>query len=52
MPQFLDLAGIPNYIGSVERGERNISSNVTRIEVAQGVGVETLVARTPPKDEA
>ena len=43
----------PNYISSVERGERNISiCNIARIAVALGVTMETLVAKAPPKDEA
>lgn len=38
----------PNYISSVERGERNISiCNIERIAVALGVGMEALVADVP-----
>ncbi len=34
----------PNYISSVERGERNISiCNIARIAVALGVSMEALV---------
>jgi transcriptional regulator with XRE-family HTH domain len=40
----------PNYISSVERGERNISiCNIARIAAALGVGMEALVAKAPPK---
>ena len=38
----------PNYVSSVERGERNISiCNIARIAVALGVGMEALVAAVP-----
>jgi transcriptional regulator with XRE-family HTH domain len=38
----------PNYISSVERGERNISIvNIGKIAVALGVGMEALVAKVP-----
>ena len=38
----------PNYISSVERGERNISiCNIARIAAALGVSMEALVADTP-----
>ena len=38
----------PNYVSSVERGERNISiCNIARIAVALGVGMEALVAVAP-----
>jgi transcriptional regulator with XRE-family HTH domain len=41
--EFADLH--PNYIGSVERGERNISiCNIERIALALGVGMAELVA--------
>lgn len=41
----------PNYISSVERGQRNISiCNIARIADALGVRMETLVAR--PEDKA
>lgn len=34
----------PNYVSSVERGERNISiCNIARIALALGVGMEALV---------
>jgi len=37
----------PNYISSVERGERNISIiNIARIAAALGVGMEALVAKS------
>ena len=43
----------PNYISSVERGERNISiCNIARIAVALGVGMEALVADLPSKETA
>lgn len=43
----------PNYISSVERGERNISiRNIERIAVALGVGMEALVAAAPTEDNA
>ena len=43
----------PNYISSVERGERNISiCNIARIAAALGVGMEALVADTPPEENA
>ena len=38
----------PNYVSSVERGERNISiCNIARIALALGVGMEALVAAAP-----
>ena len=38
----------PNYISSVERGERNISiCNIARIAAALGVSMEALVADAP-----
>ena len=38
----------PNYVSSVERGERNISiCNIARIALALGVGMEALVAANP-----
>jgi transcriptional regulator with XRE-family HTH domain len=38
----------PNYVSSVERGERNISiCNIARIAFALGVGMEALVTATP-----
>jgi transcriptional regulator with XRE-family HTH domain len=38
----------PNYVSSVERGERNISiCNIARIALALGVGMEALVAAIP-----
>lgn len=41
----------PNYISSVERGQRNISiCNIARIADALGVRMETLVAG--PEDKA
>ena len=41
----------PNYISSVERGQRNISiCNIARIADALGVPMETLVSR--PEDKA
>jgi len=40
----------PNYISSVERGERNISiCNIARIAIALNVRMEDLVAGMPPK---
>jgi transcriptional regulator with XRE-family HTH domain len=43
----------PNYISSVERGERNISiCNIARIAVALDVGMKDLVADVPPKEKA
>lgn len=42
----------PNYISSVERGERNISiCNIERIAIALGVSMSELVAN-PPSDSA
>jgi len=41
----------PNYISSVERGERNISiCNIERIAVALGVEMSALVTRQDPAD--
>ena len=38
----------PNYVSSVERGERNISiCNIAKIALALGVGMEALVAASP-----
>lgn len=38
----------PNYVSSVERGERNISiCNIARIAHALGVGMEALVTSAP-----
>lgn len=38
----------PNYVSSVERGERNISiCNIAKIAHALGVGMEALVAAAP-----
>lgn len=47
--QVAEGAGLhPNYIGSVERGERNISiCNIGRIAIALGVTMAELVAETP-----
>ena len=43
----------PNYISSVERGERNISiCNIARIATALGVGMEALVSAAPPEEKA
>lgn len=43
----------PNYISSVERGERNISiCNIARIADALGVGMEVLVADPLPKEKS
>ncbi|MDP2784430.1 MAG: helix-turn-helix transcriptional regulator [Sulfurimicrobium sp.] len=43
----------PNYISSVERGERNISiCNIARIAAALGVDMETLVAETIPEENS
>ena len=43
----------PNYISSVERGERNVSIiNIARIAAALGVGMEALVAKVPPEKKA
>lgn len=40
----------PNYISSVERGERNISiCNIARIAAALEVGMEALVAGASPE---
>ncbi|MBS1196520.1 MAG: subunit of type restriction-modification system [Proteobacteria bacterium] len=42
----------PNYIGSVERGERNISiCNIERIAFALGVSMAELVSEPPPEAE-
>ena len=41
----------PNYVSSVERGERNISiCNIAKIALALGVGMEALVTDTPLQD--
>jgi transcriptional regulator with XRE-family HTH domain len=43
----------PNYINSVERGERNISiCNIARIAAALGVGMEALVTKAPSEKKA
>lgn len=43
----------PNYVSSVERGERNISiRNIERIAVALGVGMEALVAAAPTEENS
>ena len=43
----------PNYVSSVERGERNISiCNIARIATALGVSMGALVAEVPPEDKA
>ena len=44
-----EVAGLhPNYVGSVERGERNISiCNIERIAFALGVPMSDLVAELP-----
>ena len=46
-----EAAGLhPNYISSVERGERNISiCNIERIAIALGVGMEALVSGAIPQ---
>lgn len=42
----------PNYISSVERGERNISiCNIERIAIALGVSMSDLVANAPSVHE-
>jgi transcriptional regulator with XRE-family HTH domain len=42
----------PNYISSVERGERNISiCNIQRIAIALDVSMEALVADLSPKEK-
>lgn len=48
-----ETAGLhPNYIGSVERGERNISiRNIERIAIALGVTMSELVAQPPQAPE-
>lgn len=43
----------PNYISSVERGERNISiCNIARIAAALGVGMAVLVAEGFPQENS
>lgn len=43
----------PNYISSVERGERNISiCNIARIAIALDVSMEVLVAEASAKEKA
>lgn len=46
-----EAAGLhPNYVGSVERGERNISiCNIERIAVALGVPMGELVSDKGPE---
>lgn len=42
----------PNYVGSVERGERNISiDNIEKIANALGISISTLMS-TRPSGEA
>jgi len=49
--EFADLH--PNYVSSVERGERNISiCNIARIADALGVGMEALVTAAPTENNA
>ena len=45
-----DLTGLHRtYVGSVERGERNISiDNMERFAAALGVGIAELVSRASP----
>lgn len=47
-----EAAGLhPNYIGSVERGERNISiCNIERIAIALDVAMAELLAHWRPPD--
>ena len=49
--EFADLH--PNYVSSVERGERNISiCNIERIALALGVGMEALVSIAPNEEDS
>ena len=49
--EFADLH--PNYVSSVERGERNISiCNIARIADALGVGMEALVTAAPTQENS
>ena len=43
----------PNYVGSVERGERNISiCNIARIATALGVSMSALLAESDLPEES
>ncbi|KLN57521.1 helix-turn-helix domain-containing protein [Variovorax paradoxus] len=49
--QLAELAGLhPNYVGSVERGERNLSLfNIWRLASSLEVSVSQLVETLPPR---
>jgi transcriptional regulator with XRE-family HTH domain len=49
-----EIAGLhPNYVGSVERGKRNISiCNIARIAAALGITMSELLAEAETREES